>query len=555
MKINFHFDKRKCLLAAGMLLCIFLAFIIVQQCTGGNNISSAHDLMATDNSKAGQTYVLRVGQVGEFPIQGGTSHINIASYRIGKDSTRTAVPWTMEFSTDNGLTWQKDAPLWAVIERYSGQGSTKPMPVDIILRQQPLKAESVIDYDLSTKGGTAPMNTANCYVVNSPGTYRLPLVYGNAISNGVDNKVAYRPEGANSAIFLTPFQNHLGEGIKRPWLKENGVNPDHAKVLWQDSPSMIAGATVKDDYLTFSVPDTAMTGNAVIAAMANDTVCWSWHLWLTNETLDEPLVVGSLEETFSIAPVNLGWTIDGQQLGQGGNSRTLSIRIRQDEGAGREQTITVTQKGRNDGKPVGYAFCTYYQWGRKDPEIPSTADGKKPRMAYDEKGDTVSNFYSSAKSMEATILYPTVHFTDTEDGYPGPYGAGQYNLWNAKLTAVGEQHGVKTVKTVYDPCPPGYCVPTESFFRFIAENGEHEWKKEQKGQLWKMGKTEIFFPASGLREHVVGSVWYFGTKGDYWSSNFTSQRQSPFITFTDGSFVMGASPRSAAYTIRPMLEE
>ena len=84
MKINFHFDKRKCLLAAGMLLCIFLAFIIVQQCTGGNNISSAHDLMATDNSKAGQTYVLRVGQVGEFPIQGGTSHINIASYRIGK---------------------------------------------------------------------------------------------------------------------------------------------------------------------------------------------------------------------------------------------------------------------------------------------------------------------------------------------------------------------------------------------------------------------------------------------------------------------------------------
>lgn len=26
------------------------------------------------------------------------------------------------------------------------------------------------------------MNTANCYVVNAPGTYTLPLVYGNGQS-------------------------------------------------------------------------------------------------------------------------------------------------------------------------------------------------------------------------------------------------------------------------------------------------------------------------------------------------------------------------------------
>ena len=217
--------------------------------------------------------------------------------------------------------------------------------------------------------------------------------------------------------------------------------------------------------------------------------------------------------------------------------------------------ITVTQKGRELETAGGYTFCTYYQWGRKDPEIPSAADGKKPRIAYDIKNDTVSNFYASAKGMETTILYPTVHFADTEDGHPGPYGTGQYNLWNATLTATGEQQGIKTVKTIYDPCPPGYCVPTEAFYRFITENGEHEWKKDQKGQLWRMGNTELFFPAAGLREHVVGSIWYFGTKGDYWCSNYTNQRQSPFITFTDGSFVMGLSPKSSAYTIRPMTEE
>ena len=34
-------------------------------------------------------------------------------------------------------------------------------------------------------GGTTVMRTANCYVINAPGTYSLPLVYGNAIDYAV----------------------------------------------------------------------------------------------------------------------------------------------------------------------------------------------------------------------------------------------------------------------------------------------------------------------------------------------------------------------------------
>lgn len=555
MKVNISLSIRKAGIMTGLLLAVITIVTIVFRCTGNNGPASAHDLLLADNSAASQTYVLKVSQIHEFPVQGGSSHINIASYRIGKDSVLTPVPWTMTFSVDGGRTWQLNVPLWATVETYSGQGSTKAKAIDIFLREQPIKGDSVFDYDLSTKGGTTPMSTANCYLVNTPGSYKIPLVYGNAIKNGADNKMAYHPKGANSAIFLTPFHNHLDEPIKKPWLRENGIHPNKAEVLWQDSPGMITQATIKDDYLTFTVPDSAQTGNAVIAAQINDTICWSWHLWLTHETLEEPITVGTIEETFSISPVNLGYCTDGQKLSQGGNSRQLAIRIKQDEGAGKEQVITVSQKGRDTGTSNGYAFCTYYQWGRKDPEIPSAADGKKPRMAYDIHNDTVSNYYAQTKGINAAILYPTVHFADTEDGFPGPYRTGHYNLWNATLTATGEQRGVKTVKTVYDPCPPGYCVPTEAFFKFISENGEHEWKKNLKGQLWKMGKTEIFFPAAGLRENVVGSVWYFGTKGDYWCSNYTNQRQCPFITVSDGAFVMGVSPKASAYTIRPMMEE
>ncbi len=36
----------------------------------------------------------------------------------------------------------------------------------------------------STRGGQTASNTANCYLVHAPGTYTLPLVYGNAIKDG-----------------------------------------------------------------------------------------------------------------------------------------------------------------------------------------------------------------------------------------------------------------------------------------------------------------------------------------------------------------------------------
>lgn len=535
-----------------LAVCLMLAYC---SCSWEKYDPSAHDLMKEDNSAAGQTYVLQVSPMAEFPVSGGVGAMRITSFRIGKDSTKTPVPWLMEFSNDGGQNWTDKVPSWVIVENYSSSGSIQPTMVDITMRKQPEKGDSVTNYDLSTCGGTRKMNTANCYLIHMPGTYRIPLVYGNAIKNGNDNKIAYRPNGQNSAVFLTPFLNHLGKGIKSPWLKENGIQPTTAKLLWQDTKGAVTKTAIDGDYLTFTVADSAMTGNAVVAAMRNDTVCWSWHLWMTDETLEKTITVGSLQGTYTLATVNLGWVTDQKRLCQGGYRRSIMVRIRQKEGAGKQKELVLKQAGRQETTHGGYGYCTYYQWGRKDPEIPSAADGKQPRSAYDSKGKEVSNFYAAAINIEATILYPTVHFADTEEGRPGPMGHGQYNLWNAILTPAGNERG-KTVKTVYDPCPPGYCLPTDDFYSFITENGEHEWDADRKGQQWTMGKTQMFLPATGLRENKVGSIWYFGTKGDYWSSFTGNQRQAPFMTFSsDGAFLKGSSSKSSAYTIRPMVEE
>ena len=71
--------------------------------------------------------------------------------------------------------------------------------------------------DLSTKGGTEPMNTANCYVVNARAPYTLPLVYGNAAKNGGIHSAAYTSAVSGNYI-ITNFVNHLDARITDPYI-------------------------------------------------------------------------------------------------------------------------------------------------------------------------------------------------------------------------------------------------------------------------------------------------------------------------------------------------
>ena len=546
MKIKVSNKKYSILFVASIVIVIIIFAII--RCASGNKQKSAHDLIASNISN--KTFVLHVGNNKIFPYQGGKSKINIVSYSIDKNNNKVPVPWSISFSLDNGKTWGGYLPEWLDIDNFTGKGGIIPQTNNVAARRNSSAKDSIIvfDYNLATKGGTAAMTTANCYIVNVPGTYKFPLVYGNAIKNGNDNKIAYQPEGKNSGMFLTPFKNHLGEGIKKPWLKDNGVKVNKAKLLWQDSPNMITNISVKDEYVYFTVPDNAMTGNAVIAALDNKTVCWSWHIWITQETLNEPMIIGSTEQTFSIAPVNLGWTVDNKKLVKIEKKRSVIMRIKQDNLNGKYKDIVIQQLGfKNDNDYGKYSFCPYYQWGRKDPEIPSAINGINPRKAYDHKNDTVSNYYAVAKNIEQSIQFPMIHLSAKNE----VSGERQNNLWNAAAENLRDR---KTVKTVYDPCPPGYCVPSEAFYVFISENGEHEWHSKPNGQLWFMGSTKIFFPAIGIREASIGKISNFKEGSKYWSSNSKYQKEYSCLSITSGSFVMESGFKQEACPIRPMKE-
>ena len=138
-----------------------------------------------------------------------TGNYKIQSYR--KDlvtNVMKEVPWeVVGYDTNNDGTFSMTEPLpswFKGISKTSGNGdisflgetgyatlqpealSDKLALMNANLKLNP-KGSATNYYDLSThdiKGKVTPRNTANCYVISHPGYYKIPLVYGNAITNG-----------------------------------------------------------------------------------------------------------------------------------------------------------------------------------------------------------------------------------------------------------------------------------------------------------------------------------------------------------------------------------
>ena len=88
----------------------------------------------------------------------------------------------------------------------------------------------------------------------SPGFYCIPLVYGNAIKNGITNTSAFKsaapvtnvtfgsPAAARDVILHT-LVDHDGKPITDPWIEKtkdkayNGI--DKAEVVWADEANLV----------------------------------------------------------------------------------------------------------------------------------------------------------------------------------------------------------------------------------------------------------------------------------------------------------------------------
>ncbi len=467
--------------------------------------------------------------VGKSP---NTSNYTIESYRnVPGTNTLEAVPWKIVgYSVDNGKTWTNEKPDWLrSLSLKKGDGSTDPRgekgyaevapqtyvdiltPMNKAMKENP-KGSATNYYDLSThdvKGNSTPRNTANSYVISHPGYYKIPLVYGNAIKNGNTNTSAYQTRNSGQYI-LTNFKDYNNKDITDPWITRSngGTNvPNGAKLVWSDEQDIVSNLSVKGDYVQFEIPaDKIKSGNAVIAVTKDGVVVWSWHLWFTHEDALNTITCTNAEnKDYAFTKETLGMKYTSWQHSNLSAPRTVKVKIKQENGHGdpasyKESYLNITQYPAE----IRRGNVTHYQFGRKD-AFPGTYDRIFGQMNY-KAGNNMSisnsiqhpeNIYNEGSSWDKNYTY--------------------YNLWSANNTIVGYNDN-EVVKTVYDPCPPGFKLPASNAYSGFVINKEEEFG-ELSGKTNNASSTDygqsfynrltnpdatIYFPLTGYR---IDGIW------------------------------------------------
>lgn len=291
-------------------------------------------------------------------------------------------------------------------------------------------------------------------------------------------------------------------------LIQAAINPDHVDVLWctyntmtapESVSAMIPKISLQDGYVKFSSADELVAGNAVIAAYdASNTIIWSWHIWFT----DEP----------AVKEIGGAYWMD-RNLG----------------------AVCANVKG--DVKSCGL----YYQWGRKDPMRPAgNWDGDFAKTTP-ELGESEQELPVSAEiGTIATSIANPRQFINTYPGGAGPkdwiFDTGHTDRW------------MDAKKTMFDPCPAGYKVPSDAqFVEFSKAAGFPEGSQKYSTNADAKAaykpddhvlETSIWsLPLCGMISYNDGScVTEPGTTGRYVSSTVADSPATLYLNINGSAF-------------------
>ena len=376
-------------------------------------------------------------------------------------------------------------------------------------------------------------STANCYVVGKPGTYKFPIVYGNAIHNGVDNTDSYTSGGLP---YQAPFVNHLGNIVHSPYIEDHaGCKIDDVELSWEDDQGLIEDLELIDGYdcryVKFritAIPD--VNANAVISCLdANGDIAWSWHIWACMDDLSTITITNATPKDYSILPLNLGWKWDS------------------------------SEKLRGKG--------VYYQFGRKDPfPGPSAYNSSSIIATFGKRAYTTESAVANATTVADSIKRPYSFFYGEEsNSYKWCNDNDGYNIWDASRNNSGVDDNI-VVKTIYDPCPVGFTVPNSRIFTGFNAGGVNTSDATlfnvvgsfTAGWFFKRNSDDAigtFFPASGYRYRGSGGLSDVGGYGDYWCAGPSSSAYGRFLGFGSGYvYPLNANGRACGFSVRPARE-
>ncbi|WP_155941906.1 fimbrillin family protein [Prevotella sp. AGR2160] len=519
--------------------------------------------------------------------KGGTVSFSVKSYRMTFYGSEVAVPWTGSYtSTDEFDGTSGTTSLGSGVGTASGETNTLSFTASSTLPRSrswrnshtmTLQNASDASCNLIKRDG----QSANCYVISAPGTYTFPLVYGNALNyaNGsyVDNSTSY-----SSSTFVDYEGNH----ITSPYIAtaDGGKHePDNACIVWQDAPGLVDPSSLKlvtadgKKSLQFTVDKKHICpGNSVLAVRnKNGQILWSWHIWVTDHdvstknTIDitnRPTTGGSITSKFMEVP--LGWCDAETRVY---NERSFTFNFRQSSAESSVTAACTVLQNSGDSTYVYGDNAPYYQFGRKDPMLPS--NGATNNSASDAGIDKPYYDYNylwsinnSQVSTATGIQNPFTFYYAVNDDWSTSHN---YDYWNINFTSAAGVNNTAVVKTIYDPAPAGFHEPcTAAFTSFTTTGGNTVSSGQfnvsgsfnQGWNFYNVSRTKtIFFKALGCRSSYSGdangvAIWT-NVRGYYWSAGASSAVDARFLSFGSGYvYPQCEGCRAYGFTCRPVSE-
>lgn len=411
--------------------------------------------------------------------------------------------------------------------------------------------------DLCTVG------TANTYIISKANT----LYSFNATVKG----------NGNSKPATWTF-----EGEPQSFDFQTEINPAEAGLLWYSTPmnadgtysheSPVAPESVTFDAeegkVYFKTPKNFVNGNAVIAVFdTNGNILWSWNIWAVKDW--DPDATSRQAGRYTFMDRNLGAIIGAEA------------------------------KDITDNIKAASAIGNYYQWGRKDPfpaaskysgsnaiidestwgnEAYTTIDaykvsgdkifGDRTQSGY-MLGRELGSRYTLEQAVEQSVRHPHKWmFGDRDDSCYPQYswfnGSGDYEAeeeeekarWRALW---GSMDNISNEKTIYDPCPAGWKVPTGDAYPQVIESVRlSSGKHGVYSSLY-----DLYFPYAGQRKAGFGGSALSGSSVILMSTATVTNSSFPLradiaaneISSTGAGLTSSNSYAGAGYQIRCVREE
>ena len=425
------------------------------------------------------------------------------SYRIPFNES-----YTIEASIVNGYTTPSSVTRVAGLDAYS-----------VTMQYKITSIKDLSKFDIY--GNTISQTTANCYVVNAAGTYKIPLVFGNALKNGATNSAAYTK---NSGSYSHDFVDYNGTVVTSPYIETVSGTAASAQLSIADTDGVFSDISIVDGspcrYLQFKVNSVPATGANGVLSIKNSSgvIMWSWHIWVWADSLETVEITNKTSVKYKILPVNLASKWDD----------------------------TAKTKIKN----------WFYQFGRPNPMLcPSDYNSTSNHASY---GVLSYGSASIASNIQTGIKNPATFYK-----YSSSYNYNwfqtesdkTYNLWDAACTSTGSSDN-NVVKTIYDPCPIGFKMPNgNTFTYFSTSNTVGSFANGYRFKRYSDDTVGVFFPASGYWNGSDGLLSNVGSHGYVWlSSSILNDYAYRLYFYSDNVAPKSNSSRAFGYSVRPVQE-